>query len=185
VEISCAGTAFAQRGINMKTQRLLMSSFAVVVAGVAACSDDTMSMTEEIDRVASQQAALELELSGHHRDVLDAGDMPRIRSFEGRFGQSAATHMDEMDHGMRDMQVMCSMGNRRFDGGSMSRAMNRIRDSITEHRQRMDAIADLAAMHAEEDAFRESTVAPMADMRAGQSDARRSSVGYTCRMHGH
>jgi hypothetical protein len=171
----------------MKTVQFLISSFGLLaIAGVAACGDDTMSMTEEIDRVASHQTALELELSGHHRDVLDTGDLLRIRSFEGRFGQSAATHMDEMDHGMRDMQGMCSMGNRRFDdGGSMSRAMNRIRDSITQHRQRMDAIADLAAMHAEERAFRESMVGPMADMRGRQSDARSSAAGYTCRMHGH
>jgi hypothetical protein len=170
----------------MKARRLLISSFgALAVAGVAGCGDDAMSMAEEIDRLTSHQVALELELSGHHREVLDAGDTFGIRSFEDGFGRMAATHMDELDHRMRDMQDMCSMGGHRFDGGSMSDAMKRIRDAFADHRRRMDAIPDLAALHAEEGSFREGMVAPMADMRARQGDARRSAARYTCRMHGH
>jgi hypothetical protein len=171
---------------NMKTHRLLISSFAVLaVAGAASCGDDSMSMTEEIDRLTSHQAALELALDGHHRDVLDAGDTVRVRSFETGFGRNAATHMDEMDHLMRDMQDMCSMGSRRFDGGSMSEAMTRIRDAFADHQRRMNASPDLASMHVEEGAFRERLGGQMADMRGRQGDARNLAGAYSCRMHGH
>jgi hypothetical protein len=170
----------------MRSHRLLLSSFAVLaVSGTAGCGDNSMSMSEEIDRLASHQAALELELYGHHRDVLDAGETLRVRSFESGFGRNAATHMDEMDHRMRDMEDMCSMGGRRFDGGSMSDAMRRIREGIADHQRRMDALPDLASMHLEEGAFRDRMGSPMAEMRGRQSDARSSAAGYGCRMHGH
>jgi hypothetical protein len=170
----------------MTTQHVLISSFGVLaLAGVAACGNDTMSMAEEVDQIGGHQAALELALSGHHREVLDEREILGVRSFEDGFGRTAAVHMDEMDHRMRDMQEMCTMGGRRFDGRSMSDGMRRIREAFVDHRRRMEAIPDLAALHAEEGAFRERMMAPMADMRSRQSEARNSAAGYSCRMHSH
>jgi hypothetical protein len=170
---------------NMKTHgRLILSLGALAMMG-AGCGDDTMSMSDELERLASHQAALEAELTGHHRDVLEADDMPRVRSFETGFGQTSLGHMDEMDHRMRDMQGMCSMGDHGFDGGPMSDTIGRVRTGLGDHQRRMNNATDLAGMRAEEGAFRDMMTDLMTEMRGRQSDIRGSASGYTCRMHGH
>jgi hypothetical protein len=45
----------------------------LALAGGGGCGDDMMSMTDEIDRFAEHHAALEAEMTGHHREVLEAG----------------------------------------------------------------------------------------------------------------
>jgi len=164
---------------------LLWSLGSLAVAGSAGCSDDMMSMTDELDRFAEHRAALEAEMSGHHRQVLESGDLNQIRSLETHFGPRWSGHMDDMDHRMGDMRGMCSMAGQRFDGGSMSGAMIHLREALGDHRRRMDAAADLPVQKAEEGAFRDRMSGLMAEMHGREADARASAGGFMCRMHGH
>lgn len=168
----------------MKTHQLLLSIGAFALVG-AACGKDTMSMSDEVEGLTSHQAALEADLAGHHRDVLEAADMARVRSLETGFGQASLGHMDEMDHRMRDMQGMCSMGGHNFDGGSMVDTMGRARIGLGEHHRRMGATNDLDALRLEEGAFRDMMTTLMAEMRGRQSAIRGTAAQYSCRMHGH
>jgi hypothetical protein len=171
----------------MKTHRrmrTILSIGALTMLG-ATCGDDTMSMSNELEALANHQAALEADLTAHHGGVLGAEDPARIRPFENGFGQASLGHMGEMDHRMRDMRGMCSMGGHGFDGGALADSMGRARTALDKHGHRMEGLTDLPALRAEEGAFRETMAALMTEMRNRRSDIRASARGYTCRMHGH
>lgn len=168
----------------MKTHCGLILSLGTL-ALTSGCGDDMMSMSDQLEGLASHQMALEGELTLHHRDVLDAATLAQAGSFEPGFGRRALEHMDEMDHRMRDMQSMCSMNGRGFDGAPMSETMGRVRTALGEHQQRMYTAADLAATQAEETSFRDAMTALMTEMHGGESALRSSAAGYTCHMRGH
>jgi hypothetical protein len=174
-----------ERERNMKTPRRLILSMGALALMGPGCANDTMSMSDEVAGLTSHQAALEAELIGHHRNVLEADDMARVRSFEAGFGQTSLGHMDEMDHRMRDMQGMCSMGGHNFDGGPMVDTIGRVRMGLGEHQRRMGATNDLNALRLEEGAFRDTMTTLMTEMRSRQSAMRDAAAQYTCRMHGH
>lgn len=134
----------------MRTRRGLIHSMGALVLTAAGCGGETMSMSDEVEGMASHQAALEADLTGHHRDVLAAGDLGGVRSFETGLGQKSLAHMDEMDHRMRDMEGMCSMGGHAFDAGPMVDTIGRVRIGLGEHQRRMGATNDLNALRLEE-----------------------------------
>lgn len=170
----------------MKRMALIMVTIGpLALAGGGGCSDDMMSMTDEIDRFAEHRAALEAEMTDHHREVLEAGGLDRIRSLEADFEPRWSGHIGEMDHRMRDMQGMCNRGGHRVDLGSMSDVMTHLRDALGDHRRRMDAATDLPRQQAEEGSFRDRMKGLMAGMRGREGDARASAGGFMCRMHGH
>jgi hypothetical protein len=164
-----------------------LSSFVFVVAigGLSACGDDTMTMDAELDELARHQSLLEADIIAHNQEVLRAGDLTIVRQSEDGFAPRSSGHLGEMEHRMRDMEAMCDMGGRRFQGALISETMSRMRGRLQQHHDRMASSGELPALRAEEEAFREAMTAIMTEMSSHQGDARGTASRYHCRMHRH
>jgi hypothetical protein len=169
----------------MKDLRLRGGLIFVLAVGFPACSDDMMSMDNELADLARHHSEFEVDTTAHHADVLGAADLAYVRGSEAAFGRGASAHLDAMEHRMRDMEDMCSMAGHSFESGPMRDTMARVRSRLQQHHERMAASMDTAVLATEEGAFRDSMVPMMAEMRQHQDDARRSAPRYSCRMHGH
>lgn len=171
----------------MSKHRAVAAFVLVIVSGsLAACDDGMMAnMDDELEDLSRHQSELQLEMTEHHRQVLEAPDIAAVGRLEQVFAPMASGHAEAMVHRMRDMQEMCSAGGRRFDAGSMAGIMDRFRARLEEHRHRMATEGQMSAARLEEESFRDSALAMMLDMRRGQDDARGATSHYTCRMHRH
>lgn len=165
----------------------VLSSFVFVVTagGLSACGDHTVSMDSELEELARHQSLLEADTIAHSEEVMRASDSASIRRSEDGFGPRSSGHLGEMEHRMRDMEAMCDMAGRRFESGSMGETMSRMRGRFQQHHERMAALAELTALWAEEEGFREAMTAMMDEMRRYQNNARGAASRYHCRMHRH
>lgn len=143
------------------------------------------NMDDELEDLFRHQGELQLQTTAHHREVLEAPDIAAVGRLEQAFAPIASGHAEAMGHRMRDMEEMCSDGDRRFDAASMAGTMDRFRARLAEHRHRMATDRQMSTLRVEEESFRDAADAMMLEMRRGQDDVRGATSRYTCRMHRH